>query len=105
MKHLSLNETFMNVDSARNFTSGPQTLIVENPTQAFLTKLAISSCEGAVNEIRIYQNTNSIEDVPTVDRKVLRIVDTFGRDTHVTKRQLLLYIYDDGSVEKKLIWE
>ena len=33
-----------------------ETIIIENPSEGFLSELAISSCEGNVHEIRIYQN-------------------------------------------------
>ena len=98
-----MDETLFNIDSVKNVTAGPQTLILDNPTQAFLTELAISSCEGAISEIRIFQNTSSIENAPSVDRKVLRIVDALGREVPFTTGQLLFYIYDDGSVEKKIV--
>ena len=45
------------IESTYNTISGsPETLIIENPTESMLSKLAISSCEGQIHEIRIYQN-------------------------------------------------
>jgi hypothetical protein len=82
-----------------------ETLILENPTQEFLTELAISSCEGAINEIRIYQNTSSINNESSGVKKVLRTIDQLGREVNHSKHQLLFYIYDDGSVEKKFFVE
>jgi hypothetical protein len=37
------------------------------------------------------------------DKKLLYITDVLGRETKETKNKLLFYIYNDGSVEKKLI--
>jgi hypothetical protein len=37
------------------------------------------------------------------DRKLVRIVDVLGRNVNPQKKTLMLYIYDDGSVEKKVI--
>ncbi len=34
-----------------------------------------------------------------------RIVDLLGRSTKIVKNQPLFYIYDDGTVEKKMIIE
>ena len=82
-----------------------ETLILENPTQEFLTELAISSCEGAINEIRIYQNTSSINNESSGVKKVLRTIDQLGREVNHSKHKLLFYIYDDGSVEKKFVVE
>lgn len=41
----------------------------------------------------------------TNDKKLLKITDLLGRETKRTKNNLLLYIYDDGTVEKKIIIE
>jgi len=46
-------------------------------------------------------NTNSISEINT-DKKLLNIIDVLGRKTKQTN-QLLFYIYDDGTVEKKII--
>ena len=82
-----------------------ETLVMENPTQAVFTELVISSCEGAVNEIRIYQNTSSIEDAASGVKNLLRTIDCFGREVNGARNQLLFHIYDDGSVEKKFVVE
>ena len=86
-----------------NSEVGAETLIMDNPSQAALTELAISGCESGINEIRIYQSTSAIEDAPSTDKKVLRIMDGCGRAVQPVPGQLLFYIYDDGSVKKKLI--
>ena len=39
-----------------------------------------------------------------IDKKLLKVTDILGRKTK-QKNQLLLYLYDDGSVEKKVILE
>jgi hypothetical protein len=39
------------------------------------------------------------------DRKLIRICDVLGRQNIGTKNELLFYIYDDGTVEKKIILE
>jgi len=45
------------VNSAGNtLIQSTETLIIENPTEGFLSELAISSCEGQIHEVRIYQN-------------------------------------------------
>jgi len=82
-----------------------ETLILENSTQAFLTELAISSCEGSINEIRIFQNTSSIHNEIFGVKKLIRTIDNLGREVNHTTNQILFHIYDDGSVEKKFIVE
>ncbi|MDE0871691.1 MAG: hypothetical protein OSA37_07225 [Flavobacteriales bacterium] len=86
-------------------SSVSETLVMDNLSQTSFTELAISGCESGINEIRIYQNTSSIENSSSVDRKVLRIVDALGREVHFTRGQLLFHLYDDGSVEKKFVGE
>ena len=34
----------------------PETLILENSSGGFISELAISSCEGQIHEVRVYQN-------------------------------------------------
>ena len=45
----------------------------------------------------------TIEEEILKDRTLVRIVDILGRETKAVHNTLLLYIYDDGSVEKKVI--
>ena len=61
------------IESTYNTISGsPETLIIENPTESMLSKLAISSCEGQIHEIRIYQNILS-NDLVELDKKTLNM--------------------------------
>ena len=47
-----------------------------------------------------------IEDLTTLtDKKLLKVTDILGREPKVTKNEALFYIYDDGTVEKKIIIE
>jgi polyhydroxybutyrate depolymerase len=39
------------------------------------------------------------------DRKLLKIIDILGRETKKTKNTVLLYIYSDGTTERKIIIE
>ena len=41
----------------------------------------------------------------TTNKKLLKVTDLLGRETKGTKNQHLLYIYDDGTVEKRIIIE
>ena len=100
-----IDETMMNIDSVKNGPTGPQTLTLENPSQVFLTELAISSCEGAINEIRIYQNTSSINNELFGVKKLIKTIDQLGREVNRTTNQILFFIYEDGSVEKKFVVE
>ena len=50
-----------------------------------------------------YQNT-SVSEIPTT-KQTVRIVDILGRETKEIMNTLLFYIYNDGTVEKKIIIE
>jgi hypothetical protein len=41
----------------------------------------------------------------TTTKTLLKITDILGRQTNQTRNKLLFYIYDDGTVEKKIILE
>jgi len=49
-------------------------------------------------------NVTSISEI-NIERKLMKIVDVLGRNTKANKNQTLFYIYDNGSVEKKIIRE
>ena len=49
-------------------------------------------------------NTTSISEINT-DKKLLNIIDVLGRKIQNETNQPLFYIYDDGTVEKKIIFE
>ena len=47
-----------------------------------------------------------LEDLTTpTDSKLFKVTDILGREAKVTKNEALFYIYDDGTVEKKIIIE
>ena len=48
--------------------------------------------------------TNTLNLTPVNDKKLLRIIDALGREvSRIEKHTLLFYIYDDGSIDKKII--
>ena len=55
--------------------------------------------------IRAFLNiTNINEQQISIEKKIIKIFDVFGRESN-NKNQPLFYFYDDGSVEKKIIIE
>ena len=56
---------------------------------------------------QIGSNTTYLNDInhKMNDRYLIKIIDALGRATKDTKNQPIFYIYDDGSVEKKIISE
>ena len=54
----------------------------------------------------INQTLSSTFTTPTPSlRKLDKVVDYLGREVNQTTNQILLHIYDDGTVEKKIILE
>ena len=53
---------------------------------------------GALNEVSSITN-------PNINKQVVKLLDVLGREVNQTTNQILFYIYDDGSVEKKFIVE
>ena len=45
----------------------------------------------------------SIKDVVEEKKRLINVVDFLGRQSKGLKNQPILYIYDDGTVEKKII--
>ena len=49
-------------------------------------------------------STTGIEELST-NKKILKVTDLLGRETKGTKNAVLFYIYDDGTVEKRIVVE
>jgi len=50
-------------------------------------------------------SVTSIGEIYSTDKKLIRVIDVLGRDPKGAKNEPLFFIYDDGTVEKKLILE
>ena len=46
-----------------------------------------------------------VNNVFQKDKKICKILDILGRETKETSNEMLFYIYDDGTVEKRIIIE
>ena len=51
-----------------------------------------------------FSSPTSIQE-HTTTKKLLKITDLLGRETNGTKNEILFYIYDDGTVEKRIVIE
>ncbi|MBC8474702.1 MAG: CotH kinase family protein [Cryomorphaceae bacterium] len=61
--------------------------------------------QRAEYEFYVYSPVSEIANVkPNTNKKLLKVTDLLGRETKATN-QLLFYIYDDGTVEKKIVIE
>jgi len=50
-------------------------------------------------------SVTSIGDINLSNKKLLKVIDVLGRNANGDKNKPLFYIYDDGTVEKKIILE
>ena len=62
--------------------------------------------ERAEYEFYVYSSVSGITDIrPNNNRKLIKITDVLGRITIAEKGVPLFYIYDDGTVEKRIVIE
>ena len=82
-----MDSTGMIINTVGNTINNPgnsingtlETIIIDNLTGGFLSELAISSCEGSVHEIRIYQDISSADHI-WLDDRAFAIYPNPGRD-------------------------
>jgi len=71
----------------------------------------ITDVNGCVSDTSFFEVTNivsGLNEVVNTNRNLLKVVDVFGRDVNPEKvidKITIFYIYDDGSVEKKILIE
>ena len=71
-----------------------------DPGTGLGTYASLSACQSNC----IVSSTNEYSGI--ISRKLMKIVDVYGREINTLKEnQTLFYIYDDGTVEKKIIIE
>ena len=63
---------------------------------------------GSIDALQYFSTncsgTTNIQE-QTTNKELLKVTDLLGRETKSTKNKILFYIYDDGTVEKKIIIE
>ena len=98
------NENFMDYSKCYSmFTEGQKTRMLDalNSTNGYRNNL------WSVNNLIFTGCTNTTDIVSIIsvtNKKLIRVIDVLGRETKQTN-QPLFYIYDDGTVEKKIIIE
>ena len=59
---------------------------------------------GMIGEFTVINGTTAINE-HTSNKELIKVINILGRETKGTKNEPLFYIYDDGTVEKKIIIE
>ena len=98
------DENYMDyTDCPSMFTDGQKTRVLTalNSTVGYRNNLWSSANLIAVG----CQSVTTVQPEIIQDRRLLKIIDILGRETKPTINTSLFYIYDDGTVEKKLIIE
>ena len=65
----------------------------------------INGCIGEEISLLVNVIVSSIHDINHNSRKLTKITDILGRESIKKENTFLLYIYDDGTIEKKIIIE
>jgi len=110
---------FENISTAANvFGIGPTT--TESRTLDVIQNLALpfsgtiyliegwfagNSATQCTFPFNISAGITGTEELPIKDKKLLTITDILGRTTYPTPDTILFYLYDDGSVEKRIYLE
>ena len=68
---------------------------------SFVTPVTIDT---SITTLYVLPNPASIQERIT-KKELLRIIDALGRETKGAKNESLFYIYDDGTVEKRIVIE
>ena len=59
-------------------------------------------CDSIVNlNLTIIDNTSILNHYADEQKEILKVINVLGQKTNFTRNSLLIYIYDDGTVEKK----
>jgi hypothetical protein len=57
-----------------------------------------------MDSVRVVNTQVSVDDRNYVsNRKLVKIIDFLGRDSKIFSKKPLIFIYDNGEVEKKII--
>ena len=85
------NEVWLYIHQSRHNWGDDGDMVIEQEIWDFFDKMSLNS-STSINEI-------------SIKNKLIKVVDILGRKSIDKQNTLLLYIYDDGTVEKKLIIE
>ena len=79
-------------------------LISSTLCRAQTSSLTLSASKvAAIREYNgVGDGVNSVEE-HSLNKELLKVTDLLGRETKGTKNEVLFYIYDDGTVEKRIV--
>jgi len=68
------------------------------------TLVTIDGCDSVANLNFTFTGVANVETLNN-HAKLLRITNLLGQDANINKKQILLFIYEDGIIEKRIIME
>ena len=99
----NIGTTFWDIDITGNYSLF--CVDVDNPGWSMMNWTVSNDCIDSWN---IFSsncgNTSNIIEEQTTNKELLNVTDLLGRETKQTN-QPLFYIYDDGTVEKRIVIE
>ena len=69
-----------------------------------VTLINSAGCDSIVN-LNLTVTTTGISDIANNKRNLVKITDMLGQETPYRRNTHLMYIYDDGTVEKRIVLE
>jgi len=70
-----------------------------------VTLINSAGCDSITNLNLTITNTTGLLDVTNTEKTLLKITDMLGQETPYRRNTPLFYIYDDGTVEKRIVIE
>jgi hypothetical protein len=67
--------------------------------------VAPSSSDTSFTTVYVLPSNPASVKEYTTNKELLKVTDILGRETKGTKNEPLFYIYDDGTVEKRIVIE
>ena len=116
----NLSELYQN-DGIGNFTMVPNTSFIgvyassigfsdidnDGDEDAIIT--GSTDVGGFVGNTSLYSNISSVSSIDnfilSTNKQLLKVTDLLGREAKGTKNEVLFHIYDDGTVEKRIVIE
>ncbi len=86
-------------------TIGCPTLMTDSNFNYITYIITISNSAGNSHSFYhdVYTNPTSIKEIKNTNTTLIKVVDILGKKSTPQQKGLLLYIYDDGTVEKKIL--
>ena len=95
-------------NSSNDYTPNPYHTYPQWPPTVYQVSLIVLDNMGcsdtASSTITVVESATSIQEHST-NKELLKVTDILGRETKGKKNQPLFYIYDDGTLEKRIVIE